>query len=154
MKFFIQSVAVLICAMVAQGDICRFNVPVTSSDLKCDYFVYHADQKTKDAVNHCGEGRNGTEITTIDYFCIFDKLGYRDEDMVNMDKLSAGYKENFRFHAEMLIRLAEGCWNVLVDTGSSLLGDPEFFSCLLRTFSKHCGHNTCDWINTFDETLN
>ncbi|CAG7825018.1 unnamed protein product [Allacma fusca] len=55
MKVFIQSAAVLICAMVAQCDICRFNIAAGFGVLKCEDKVYHADEKTRDDVNHCGE---------------------------------------------------------------------------------------------------
>ncbi|CAG7785819.1 unnamed protein product [Allacma fusca] len=143
---FIQSAAVLICAMIAQGDICRFKNPPGSGVLKCEEKMYRADEKTRDAVNHCGIGRNGVAMFSTDYTCIFEKLGYSDKGLINMENLSAGYRKIYTHHSEQMIYAVQMCSRGTNRTDISDI----FFPCLLRAFTRECGHKTCDWITTFD----
>ncbi|CAG7719347.1 unnamed protein product [Allacma fusca] len=66
MNMFIYIAAILFTVSIAQGDRCRFNLPVTASNIKCEDQVYHRTPSAIAAVNACGEGKNGSEITITD----------------------------------------------------------------------------------------
>ncbi|CAG7821100.1 unnamed protein product [Allacma fusca] len=106
MKIFIYTAAVLIGVTIAEDDRCRFNVPVTSSVLKCGDGIYHRDQKVMDAINFCGIGRNGTKISNQDIYCIFEKIGYIENDKTNFMELQSFLMAFLPSHVACLVGIA------------------------------------------------
>ncbi|CAG7718317.1 unnamed protein product [Allacma fusca] len=149
MKIFIYTAAVLFCTTISQGDRCKINVPVTSSTLKCEDKVYHRDHYALDAVNSCGEGKNGTEVTIQHLDCIFEKIGYIVNGFLIPAKLLRGNTRNFPDHYMELTNGTKQC--ELENSKTSDEKNPyKHVECRMNVFKTVCKHETCDWINTLD----
>ncbi|CAG7822340.1 unnamed protein product [Allacma fusca] len=149
MKMFIYIAAILFTVSIAEGDRCRFNLPVTSSNIKCENQVYHRTPSAIAAVNACGEGKNGSEITIADTDCIFERLGYIYDGKLQPHILLAVNKINFPHHYEALTKGTTAC--AAANTKETDDVDPfKHVECRLRVFKEVCKHETCDWMNTFD----